>query len=54
VGASSKLPFGGIKRSGNDRAAGAASTLYTTFPQANLEVAEPGPAAKYPGFPSLS
>jgi succinylglutamic semialdehyde dehydrogenase len=54
VGASSKLPFGGVKRSGNDRAAGAASTLYTTFPQANLEVAEPGPAAKYPGFPSLS
>ncbi|HKC50452.1 MAG TPA: aldehyde dehydrogenase family protein, partial [Myxococcota bacterium] len=27
VGASSKLPFGGVKRSGNDRAAGAASTL---------------------------
>lgn len=54
VGASSKLPFGGVKRSGNDRAAGAASTLYTTFPQANLEVAEPGPAAAYPGFPSLS
>jgi succinylglutamic semialdehyde dehydrogenase len=53
VGASSKLPFGGIKRSGNDRAAGAASTLYTTFPQANLEVAAPGSAAKLPGFPSL-
>jgi len=53
VGASSKLPFGGVKRSGNDRAAGAASTLYTTFPQANLEVAEPGPAASHPGFPRL-
>lgn len=54
VGASSKLPFGGIKRSGNDRAAGVASTLYTTFPQASLEVAEPGPPAKVPGFPSLA
>ncbi|MFI5316384.1 MAG: aldehyde dehydrogenase family protein [Myxococcota bacterium] len=54
VGASSKLPFGGVKRSGNDRAAGAASTLYTTFPQANLELAEPAPAAVYPGFPSLA
>jgi len=54
VGASSKLPFGGVKRSGNDRAAAAASTLYTTIPQANLEVAAPGPPAKYPGFPSLS
>ena len=54
VGASSKLPFGGIKHSGNDRPAGAASTLYTTIAQANLEVAEPGPAAKFPGFPSLS
>jgi succinylglutamic semialdehyde dehydrogenase len=54
VGASSKLPFGGVKRSGNDRAAGAASTLYTTFPQANLEVAEPGPAAAQPGFPRLA
>jgi len=54
VGASSKLPFGGIKKSGNDRAAGAASTLYTTFPQASLEIAEPGPPAKLPGFPSLA
>ncbi len=53
VGASSKLPFGGLKRSGNDRAAGAASTLYTTWPQANLEVEKPA-SAKYPGFPSLS
>jgi len=54
VGASSKLPFGGIKRSGNDRAAGAASTLYTTYPQASLEVAEPGAPARHPGFPSLA
>ncbi len=54
VGASSKLPFGGVKRSGNDRPAGAASTLYTTFPQANLEVAEPGAPASHPGFPRLA
>ncbi|HTO51849.1 MAG TPA: aldehyde dehydrogenase family protein [Myxococcota bacterium] len=54
VGASSKLPFGGLKRSGNDRPAGVTSTLYTTIAQANLEVPEPGPAARYPGFPSLS
>lgn len=53
VGASSKLPFGGLKQSGNDRPAGAASTLYTTYPQANLEVEKPV-AGKYPGFPSLS
>ncbi|HTO06639.1 MAG TPA: aldehyde dehydrogenase family protein [Myxococcota bacterium] len=52
VGASSKLPFGGIKHSGNDRPAGVASTLYTTYAQANLELAEPGAPAKYPGFPS--
>jgi succinylglutamic semialdehyde dehydrogenase len=54
VGASSKLPFGGLKRSGNDRPAGVTSVFYTTIAQANLEVAEPGPAAKLPGFPSLS
>jgi succinylglutamic semialdehyde dehydrogenase len=53
VGASSKLPFGGVKKSGNDRPAGAASTLYCTFPQANLEHEEaPAPAA-FPGFPRL-
>jgi succinylglutamic semialdehyde dehydrogenase len=54
VGASSKLPFGGVKRSGNDRAAGAASTLYTTFPQANLEHAEPPAPGDWPGFPRLA
>jgi len=54
VGASSKLPFGGVKQSGNDRPAGAASTLYCTFPQANLEHAEPPAPASWPGFPSLS
>ena len=54
VGASSKLPFGGVKRSGNDRPAGATSTLYCTFPQANLEHAEPPSPASWPGFPSAS
>ncbi len=54
VGASSKLPFGGIKKSGNDRPAGAASTLYTTFAQANLEHAEPAPPGDWPGFPRLA
>jgi len=51
VGASSKLPFGGVKRSGNDRPAGAMSTLYCTFPQANLEQSQAAPAADWPGFP---
>jgi len=53
VGASSKLPFGGVKRSGNDRAAGAASTLYTTFPQANLEHEQPPAPGDWPGFSRL-
>jgi len=51
VGASSKLPFGGVKRSGNDRPAAVSSTLYCTFPQANLEHEEAPPAAGWPGFP---
>jgi succinylglutamic semialdehyde dehydrogenase len=53
VGASSKLPFGGVKQSGNERAAGAASTLYCTFPQANLEHAVAPAPAGWPGFPVL-
>ncbi len=51
VGASSKLPYGGVKRSGNDRPAGSASTLYCTFPQANLEHEEAPAPATWPGFP---
>jgi succinylglutamic semialdehyde dehydrogenase len=51
VGASSKLPFGGVKRSGNDRPAGVASAVYCTFPVASLEVAEPKTSERYPGFP---
>lgn len=52
VGASSRLPFGGIGRSGNDRPAGVTSTLYCTYPVASVEVAEPGAPAKWPGFPA--
>ena len=45
VGASGRLPFGGARRSGNDRPAGVTSTLYCTWPQARLE----GPGAFDPG-----
>jgi succinylglutamic semialdehyde dehydrogenase len=36
AGASSKLPFGGVKRSGNHRPAGAFSVDYCAYPVANL------------------
>jgi succinylglutamic semialdehyde dehydrogenase len=51
VGASSRLPFGGIGKSGNDRAAGVTSTLYCTYPVASVEVAEPATPKPPPGFP---
>ena len=41
AGASSKLPFGGIKRSGNHRPAAITAGLYCTYPQAQL-LEEPG------------
>lgn len=41
VGASSRLPFGGVKRSGNHRPAAIMAGLYCSYPQARLEV-EPG------------
>jgi succinylglutamic semialdehyde dehydrogenase len=37
IGASGRLPFGGMRRSGNDRPAGSAATLYCTVVQAHLE-----------------
>lgn len=41
AGASSKLPFGGVKKSGNHRPAAITAGLYCTYPQAQLLV-EPG------------
>jgi succinylglutamic semialdehyde dehydrogenase len=52
IGASGRLPFGGLRRSGNDRPAGIFSTLYCTMPQARLEF-DGGfdPASLPPGMP---
>jgi succinylglutamic semialdehyde dehydrogenase len=43
VGASSRLPFGGLKKSGNHLPTALPSTLYCTYPVASLETAEPKP-----------
>ncbi len=52
VGASGRLPFGGMGKSGNDRPAGVSATLYCTAPQAHLEAAAPPePDALPPGMP---
>jgi succinylglutamic semialdehyde dehydrogenase len=52
IGASARLPFGGLRRSGNDRPAGILSTLYCTFHQAHLEGEEAfDPAKLPPGLP---
>jgi succinylglutamic semialdehyde dehydrogenase len=52
IGASGRLPFGGLRRSGNHRPAGVFSTLYCTLHQAHLEGAEPlDPARLPPGMP---
>jgi succinylglutamic semialdehyde dehydrogenase len=50
VGASSRLPFGGVGRSGNDRAAAVTSTLWCTYPVASLEVPSPTIPSPPPGF----
>ncbi|MCC7440161.1 MAG: aldehyde dehydrogenase family protein [Bdellovibrionales bacterium] len=51
VGASSKLPFGGVKKSGNHFPTALPSTLYCTYPVASLEAPADGPEpAKYPGL----
>jgi succinylglutamic semialdehyde dehydrogenase len=53
VGASGRLPFGGLKRSGNHRPAGLASTLYCSAPvailrgEARLDVARVAPGVKW-------
>ncbi len=52
IGASGRLPFGGGKRSGNDRPAGILSTVYCTVPQSHLEYAGGfDPALLPPGMP---
>jgi succinylglutamic semialdehyde dehydrogenase len=51
VGASSRLPFGGIGTSGNDRPAAVLSTLSCTYPVASLEVPSPPAPSPPPGFP---
>jgi succinylglutamic semialdehyde dehydrogenase len=52
VGATSRLPFGGVGRSGNDRPAGVLSAVYCTYPVSSLEVEQPGETPSTPGFPS--
>ena len=52
IGASGKLPFGGLGKSGNDRPAGILAALYCTVPQSHLE-SEGGfdPHSLPPGMP---
>jgi succinylglutamic semialdehyde dehydrogenase len=50
VGSSSKLPFGGVKDSGNHRAAGLHSYLYASDPVAELHVPQPKGGASAPGL----
>ena len=52
VGASGRLPFGGLGRSGNDRPAGILSAVYCSVPQSHLEYAGSfDPEARPPGMP---
>ncbi len=51
VGSSSKLPFGGVKASGNHRPAGLASALYCVDAVAQIRWPEPPNASALPGFP---
>jgi succinylglutamic semialdehyde dehydrogenase len=37
IGASGRLPFGGLRKSGNERPAAILSAVYCTFPQSHLE-----------------
>lgn len=52
AGASSRLPFGGIKKSGNHFPTGVNATLYCTYPVASLEV--DAPKSGKPNFPGLN
>ncbi len=52
IGASGRLPFGGMGQSGNDRPAGITATVYCTVPQAHLEgAASFDPGSLPPGLP---
>lgn len=52
IGASGKLPFGGTKKSGNDRPAGVSASIYCTQPQAHLESEAPFDRSSLPpGMP---
>lgn len=51
AGASSALPFGGLKKSGNHHPTALPATLYCTYPVASLETRQlDGSKAAYPGF----
>jgi succinylglutamic semialdehyde dehydrogenase len=50
VGASSRLPFGGLKKSGNHFPTAVSASLYCTTPVASLEVAEPKLGSPSPGL----
>mgnify|MGYP000974726428 CR=1 FL=1 len=51
VGASSRLPFGGVKKSGNHFPTAISAANYCVYPVASLEVAEPKPLkATYTGL----
>ncbi len=51
VGASSRLPFGGVKRSGNAQPAGVLSSVYCTYPVASTEFELASAEIEQPGFP---
>ncbi len=51
VGASSRLPFGGVGRSGNDHPAGVLAAVACTYPVASLEMESAAVPKPPPGFP---
>jgi succinylglutamic semialdehyde dehydrogenase len=53
TGASSLLPFGGQKASGNDFPTALFAPLYCTYPVASLSSSHDAPIDSYPGFPEL-
>lgn len=51
IGSSSRLPFGGTKKSGNHRPTALTSVFYCTYPVASHEVTEPKrPTETFPGL----